>query len=720
MRYLLILLILLTNTAYGQGLSLFGVTNPSRTTDTSKTWGILKLPNVPAGVIGDRFLIQSSDGQVKFGNDGNFFKHTSDSTNGDGYGTRRYIDSLVAALSGGQTWDATMALDSATNHSAFIKVPDTQITKRIFYYGTSITAGLGAGFVNSAQRALYRYSFLLSQFTKTSATNKAVNGQFLKRYGVISSPTIPTFFDSIASYTWIPIFDSAIHSAAIVELGFNEYLCNDTGYTAAHLSQDMRIAIDTFISRGWAGHLIWETMPYQKGYYTVFYPTLPAPNLARENEFNDTIRAVVVAKDIRLFDANAVMAANVGGLLINSGEDVHFGADGHQLYAYGLLPVITQTVKRDPVTPQALAVNGTVQAADVIFSTDDMIMNRSKAYDLFVDSLLRLRMGVNMNIRNSFGQIQSQSASFWIKGIGKAAYFESDSISNGSITDSAVVWSTATKRFYKVSPSATKVYVDSLFATIPIVDTSSLSSRIDTNEANIAGIPAPIMKNKTIIRLNYTTPGVSTYNLYTPPAGKRAALYNLNAFDYPNLGSSIRYHIKNSSGDFILVTNVNIAAAGTGQAASVAAYIMEYGDTLQIETLTANLNVFGVIMLFDTAGSNVRTVKAMNLTTGNNTVYTCPVGKNSVILGVSLLPTIQSGLLNFGSDAGGTRTYYFNNVPNGGSPASTNQVSKATGLLLSRRSLDAFGTALTAGDYINVNVDAGATNEWAFVSVIEW
>jgi hypothetical protein len=296
--------------------------------------------------------------------------------------------------------------------------------------------------------------------------------------------------------------------------------------------------------------------------------------------------------------------------------------------------------------------------------------------------------------------------------------------------DNIVLWDrTGSQRFrqgprfdslmnlYLLSATAAGTYVSSVTARYPIVSSGGLTPELSIDTG---ALPVPIMKNATVVRLQYTSPGVSTYNIYTCPEGKRAAIYTLNAFDYPNAGSSIRYHIKNASGDFIVVTNANIAAGGTGLSTATVGYIMEQGDTLQLETLTASLNVNAYITVFDTGGSNVKTVRAMNLSSGNNTVYTCPAGKSSIILASTLLPTVQTGSLNFGTDGGASRTFYFNNVPSGGSVASTNQVTKATSQNVNQRSTSAVGTALTAGDFININVDVGATNQWAFFSVLEW
>jgi hypothetical protein len=624
------------------------------------------------------------------------------------------------------------------NKSLNVQVTNIQNSKTIYYYGTSITAGLGAGFANTTERARYRYSRLLSKYMKKGETNKAVNGQFLKRYGIVSSLSIPTFYDSIASATWIPTYDSNTMEAIVIELGLNEVLCTDTGYTAPHFSTDMSGAIDAIVAKGWpVQKIIWTTTTYQKGYYSYVYPSLAVPDLARQNAYDDTIRARGAAKGIKIFDAYNQMKNNGSGLLINSGEDVHGGYALHRLYAYGLYNVLTATVGKDTASPQALAANGVTQLFKLIYSNYDTVKNINKVDPLVIDSAGFVVRALNAFIVNAaLGMLQKQAGSIYLNGFIRGARLMADSTGNGVIGDSVLVINSTDKTVKKI---CFKCYVDSLVANIPIIDTSSLSIRINNNVSSVSAtyplvssggttpnisiatsaFPAPIMKNPTIVRLQYTTPGVSTYNMYTCPEGKRAALYTLNAFDYPNAGASVRYHIKNASGDFIVVTNANIAAAGTGLATGTVGYIMEFGDTLQVETLTAALNVNAFITEFDTGGSNVRSVRAMNLSTGPNTVYTCPNGKSAVLLASTLLPTVQSGALNFGND-GSTRTFYFNNVPSGGSPATTNQVTKAIAQNASQRSISAVGTALTPGDFISVNVDVGATNQWAWVNVLEW
>lgn len=103
MRYIVFILFLLIGfSSFGQGLSWFGAQRPQ---DTSKTKGVLKAPqmyltNLPAADINDAFLMMHADGTVGYGNDGTFYKFRSDTTGSDGYGTRRWVDSLVSATSG--------------------------------------------------------------------------------------------------------------------------------------------------------------------------------------------------------------------------------------------------------------------------------------------------------------------------------------------------------------------------------------------------------------------------------------------------------------------------------------------------------------------------------------------------------------------------------------------------------------------------------------------
>ena len=92
------------------------VTDAGATTTNTITANSLILTGVPAGDINDAFLVMHSDGTVGYGNDGNFYKYSSDSVLSTGYGTRRYIDSLVSASSGTPSLQQVTDVDSITTH----------------------------------------------------------------------------------------------------------------------------------------------------------------------------------------------------------------------------------------------------------------------------------------------------------------------------------------------------------------------------------------------------------------------------------------------------------------------------------------------------------------------------------------------------------------------------------------------------------------------------
>lgn len=103
MKYIVFIFLFISFASYGQSSLPLGSSNPAINNKIKGSLEVdnnVKFPNLPAADENDAFLMMHSDGTVGYGNDQNFFKLASDSTGNGGYGTRRWVDSLVSATSG--------------------------------------------------------------------------------------------------------------------------------------------------------------------------------------------------------------------------------------------------------------------------------------------------------------------------------------------------------------------------------------------------------------------------------------------------------------------------------------------------------------------------------------------------------------------------------------------------------------------------------------------
>lgn len=226
------------------------------------------------------------------------------------------------------------------------------------------------------------------------------------------------------------------------------------------------------------------------------------------------------------------------------------------------------------------------------------------------------------------------------------------------------------------------------------------------------------LNNAAIKRVIATTTGSGDLDVYTCPAGKRAAIQTLYGTNTNASAAVIYVQLKISSTYYRLTTNSSSISTTTQYAQNVQ-YTLEGGETLAINSTQSGVNVTTTIIEYDTAGSSVKSAKLINPSNGDNTLYTCPTGKTAFIT------ASQNGLyltgnnsFNVCTDATST-SYYFNLVPSGGSVATGNKIFPTTTLAANTRTQINMNVTLTAGDFINYNTATGASGQIAWINVIE-
>lgn len=211
--------------------------------------------------------------------------------------------------------------------------------------------------------------------------------------------------------------------------------------------------------------------------------------------------------------------------------------------------------------------------------------------------------------------------------------------------------------------------------------------------------------------------GTGNQDLYTVPAGKRLLIASITALA-PS-GASTVYGLAKVSGTYYrLGANASIGT-GSPTAINFSSYIFEAGEIVAINQTVAGVNYWGRGILFDNT-SGLKTAKVLALSNGDNTIYTCPANKTAI--GMIAGGGYTQSMLYYVNDSGATRTYSVNVVTSGGSVASTNKLVNAqTNSDKTVLTIAQFGAvALSAGDFVNLNTDAGTANQTAWVTVFEF
>jgi hypothetical protein len=232
-----------------------------------------------------------------------------------------------------------------------------------------------------------------------------------------------------------------------------------------------------------------------------------------------------------------------------------------------------------------------------------------------------------------------------------------------------------------------------------------------------------VLPNATFPKVQGSTSAIGDLDVYTVPTGRKAFLSANFWADYNDNsgGTLVRFLEVKISGSYYRVTANASRTVNTGAVTGIfTPMILEAGDKLAVNTAitTGNgfpLNYAASIVEFD-AGSKLKSARLTGPSSGDNTLYTCP-SSTAAMLVLSQLVTSGQGV-TFTAD-GTQRNIYANIVPNGSSPASTNRFT--TTVVVSANTVNAgvvFGS-LTAGDFVNINVDVGAATQFAWVNILE-
>lgn len=206
---------------------------------------------------------------------------------------------------------------------------------------------------------------------------------------------------------------------------------------------------------------------------------------------------------------------------------------------------------------------------------------------------------------------------------------------------------------------------------------------------------------------------VGDNDIYTVPAGKSFFVSSINIFNGSG-GTNTIYATVKVSGTYYRISSSSTLATNSS-ASPYTNMIFSAGDVLAINCTATDANCFISGILFDDT-SNFKGARLLGLSTGDNTLYTCPSGKVAYLIGSSIID--GAGAMPFINGSGGSISVYYNLVPSAGSPTTSNKMASAS-VAANTRVAISNSITLTAGDYINFNVSSGNTGHTLWAKFIE-
>ncbi len=228
-------------------------------------------------------------------------------------------------------------------------------------------------------------------------------------------------------------------------------------------------------------------------------------------------------------------------------------------------------------------------------------------------------------------------------------------------------------------------------------------------------IPVPKV---TFPSTNFISVGSGDVDLYTVPSGRKAAIAAGQVRGSNSTAGSLSATMQvNISGTYYSLaaaaTTINAntydvsMGAGNGQA-----LVFSAGQIVSVNTSGAGLSITVSLVEFD-ATAQINTAFLVTPATGDNTLYTVPMGKTALYL---------SGM--YLNKSGNTRTYNLYAVPSGGMTANANRVMVGVNPTVANNAFaqlnpnnNTFGMA--TGDFIVLNIDANTATQIIWITYLE-
>lgn len=221
-----------------------------------------------------------------------------------------------------------------------------------------------------------------------------------------------------------------------------------------------------------------------------------------------------------------------------------------------------------------------------------------------------------------------------------------------------------------------------------------------------------------------------TTTLYTCPANKRALWVGFGIYcDGTQTAESCRVQVVIGGTTYGLFTTTGQAPQSNTLIEFNIGYVLEAAEVANVVHTGGSvlLTYYALFYEFDAASCALKTVK-MNtgFGAGNNTVYTVPAGNTFRPIPVGgtvsrMGDDSTAPQVNYSNISGATRTVAAHHVPSGQSVGTQYLVkasaTHANGTYGTQYTVP--GLAMAAGDFLNVNLDAGAANQIVWCTGLE-
>ncbi len=208
-------------------------------------------------------------------------------------------------------------------------------------------------------------------------------------------------------------------------------------------------------------------------------------------------------------------------------------------------------------------------------------------------------------------------------------------------------------------------------------------------------------------------------DLFTVPAGRRFMLMSITA-STTNLTSTTSFSLLKTNSVYYRYSNSSSVTTNFPQSLATSSdnTLLEPGEIIAVTNSLAGVNAILFGLLFPT-NSNIYTPRVLSLTSGNNTLYTCPSGKCAV--GMPMAGNSSAANPNlfifYANDSGASRTNSLYVVPSGGVADSSNVVWRK--IIANTSTASQPCGLLFPGDSIVMSTDSTAANNWLRVTVSE-
>lgn len=221
-----------------------------------------------------------------------------------------------------------------------------------------------------------------------------------------------------------------------------------------------------------------------------------------------------------------------------------------------------------------------------------------------------------------------------------------------------------------------------------------------------------------------------TTDLGGPASGKRWRLIHI-LLVIPAAGTSNPAMGWKTSGGVYALSLTTAASAGIATSQSGSPFpILENGEQFYITNGSSGTNLFLLIEEFST-DSGLKSAKLTSLSSGNNTLYTCPSGFQTRCIqcshSITNLISDNLGNVRYYNSTGSSRTVYVNHVLSGDSvvaPGTTGtncaperSVSVANAVVSQAFTIP---SVMKSGDFINLNTDASTSNQACWMNLAEY